>query len=148
MGRRMPLARYFTMPSSLSLGLLSNAKLGLGLLKGRNLPFGHCERSGGYRKRALRCRVAHLPAPKTLDLCQWGVRRHAKRYLKRANSGDRIREAKAIDRRFPSTPDQSGKKVDTSRREHERRRPNSACCDGRADIVECDVREACRPIRG
>src|SRR5258706_6417850 len=82
----------------ISLGLLSNAKLGLGLLKGRNLPFGHCEQSGGYRKQALRCRVAHLLAPKTLDLCQWGRGVTANGTLKRANSGDRIREAKAIDR--------------------------------------------------
>src|SRR5258706_8991192 len=82
----------------ISLGLLSNAKLGLGLLKGRNLPFGHCERSGGYRKRALWCRVAYLLAPKTLDLCQWGVRRHGKPCPKTRQLCDRTREAKAIDR--------------------------------------------------
>src|SRR5260370_16878300 len=74
----------------ISLGLLSNAKLGLGLLKGRNLPFGHCERSGGYRKRALRCRVAHLPAPNTPALFQCAVRPHAKRYLKPSTPAHRI----------------------------------------------------------
>src|SRR5258708_12420483 len=88
----------------ISLGLLSNAKLGLGLLKGRNLPFGHCERSGGYRKRALRGRVAHLPAPKTLDLCQWGVRRQRKRNLKHPNSAHQTLNANPIAKQFLPTP--------------------------------------------
>src|SRR5258705_6098057 len=87
----------------ISLGLLSNAKLGLGLLKGRNLPFGHCERSDGYRKRALQSRAAPLPATKTHELCPWHATRHDQRDLKRANAGARIHDDKLIDRHHPST---------------------------------------------